>query len=77
MSKVIESEEDPLDREITNFEGAVRGKYAVHTDRESIVVIIDPDLTKVFPNQQAVNDALRFLLETGEYPALTNDRSAK
>ena len=40
----------------------VRGKYAARMAKESNVVVIDPALTKAFPNSEAVNNALRGLL---------------
>lgn len=40
----------------------VRGKYAARYAKSTNVVVIDPSLTRVFPNSEAVNDALRSLL---------------
>jgi hypothetical protein len=40
----------------------VRGKYAARYAKASNVVVIDPALTKAFPNSEAVNEALRGLL---------------
>lgn len=40
----------------------VRGKYAVRYAKATNVVVIDPMLTKAFPNSEAVNEALRGLL---------------
>ena len=37
----------------------VRGKYARRYREGSNVVVIEPDLSKAFPNADAVNDALR------------------
>jgi hypothetical protein len=42
----------------------VRGKYAQRMRESSNVVVIEPDLTKAFPNAKAVNAALRRLLRT-------------
>ena len=39
-----------------------RGTYAARYARSTNVVVIDPSLTRVFPNGEAVNDALRSLL---------------
>ena len=39
-----------------------RGKYAASYAKATNVVVIDPALTKAFPNNEAVNDALRGLL---------------
>ena len=40
----------------------VRGKYAARYAKATNIVVIDPALTKVFPNSEAVNEALRGLL---------------
>lgn len=40
----------------------VRGKYAARYAKVTNVVVIDPELTKAFPNGEAVNEALRALL---------------
>lgn len=40
----------------------VRGKYAARYAKATNIVVIDPTLAKVFPNSEAVNDALRSLL---------------
>lgn len=40
----------------------VRGKYAARYAKATNVVVIDDELTKAFPNAEAVNDALRSLL---------------
>ena len=41
----------------------VREKYAQRMASESNVVVLDPIVSKAFPNEQAVNTALRGLLE--------------
>lgn len=40
----------------------IRGKYAARYAKATNVVVIDPALTKAFPNSEAVNEALRGLL---------------
>jgi hypothetical protein len=40
----------------------VRGKYAAAYAKATNVVVIDPALTKAFPNSEAVNDTLRGFL---------------
>lgn len=44
-----------------DFSNAVRGKYYERFKASSNVVVIDPDVSKVFPNAAAVNQALRVL----------------
>ena len=46
-----------------DFGVMVRGKYAARVRESSKVVVLDPDVAKAFPNGQAVNDALRGLIE--------------
>ena len=40
-----------------------RGKYARRLDASSNVVVLDPQVAEAFPNDEAVNNALRGLLE--------------
>ena len=40
----------------------VRGKYFERYQNSTNVVVIDPELSKTFPNTKAVNEALRLLL---------------
>jgi hypothetical protein len=40
----------------------IRGKYATRYAKATNVVVIDEELTKAFPNTEAVNEALRSLL---------------
>lgn len=47
----------------------VRGKYAQSYREGSNVVVIDPDLSKAFPNADAVNQALREVLAKRESEA--------
>jgi hypothetical protein len=40
-----------------------RGKYAARVKESSNIVVLAPDIAKAFPNAEAVNQALRGLLE--------------
>ena len=42
-----------------DFSGGVRGKYAARMAEGTNVVLIAPDLAKLFPTSEAVNKALR------------------
>jgi len=44
-----------------DFSNAVRGKYYERFKASSNVVVLDPDVSKAFPNAAAVNQALRVL----------------
>ncbi|MCI5122596.1 MAG: hypothetical protein D3908_15685 [Candidatus Electrothrix sp. AUS4] len=47
----------------SDFGTIVRGKYADRIKEESNVVLLEPDIAQAFPNDEAVNNALRSLLE--------------
>lgn len=44
--------------------GLVRGKYARRIRESTNVIVLDPQVAKFFPNDRAVNKALRKLLAT-------------
>ena len=46
----------------SDFKRLVRGKYARKIRASTNVVVLDPQVAKVFPNDQSVNDALRNLI---------------
>jgi len=46
-------------RDHYDFTGGVRGKYARRYAEGTNVVVLDPDVARLFPNRQAVNDTLR------------------
>jgi len=50
-------------RQEYDFSGGVRGKYAASFRKGSKVVVLDPDVAKVFSDSAAVNNALRALVE--------------
>lgn len=50
-------------REEYDFSKGKRGKYAKAYREGTNVVLLDPELRKSFPNDKAVNDALRELLK--------------
>jgi hypothetical protein len=45
-----------------NFSGGVRGKYASRYAEATNIVVLSPDVAKVFRDSEAVNEALRTLL---------------
>jgi hypothetical protein len=52
-----------------DFGPMVRGKYAARMRESSNIVVLDPDVAEAFPNAQAVNQALRGLLELAKTSA--------
>jgi len=61
----VSEPEYPIDEDTMrpeyDFSGAVRGKTAARYAEGSNVVLIDPDVLDVFPDANAVNEALRAL----------------
>ena len=53
-----------------DFSNAVRGVTAVRYAEAANVILVDPDLARVFPNAKAVNDALRTLARIRRRPAV-------
>lgn len=60
-----------------DFGKMVRGKYSKRYKDASNVVVIEAEVQKAFPNSQAVNDALRGLLELAQATGLTSRSSRK
>lgn len=54
-----------------DFGEMVRGKYAKRCKEASNVVVLTPEIAKAFPNAQAVNDALRGLMDLARNTGLT------
>jgi hypothetical protein len=48
-------------RDEYDFSGGVRGKYVDRFAEGSNVVVLDPDVARVFTDSQSVNEALRAL----------------
>lgn len=47
----------------TLLKGGVRGKYAKKYREGTNLVLLEPDVARAFPNEKAVNDALRLVIE--------------
>lgn len=45
------------------LKGGVRGKYADRLRRDVNLVLLDPDVARAFPTDQAVNEALRLAMQ--------------
>ncbi len=50
-----------------NFTGGVRGKYAKRYAKGSNVVVLDPDVAKIFSSSESVNHSLRNLAKALAY----------
>jgi hypothetical protein len=49
--------------------GGVRGKYAERYSQGTNLVRLDPDVAEAFPDEEAVNGALRLVLQLTKIPA--------
>lgn len=63
MKKEQNSKDDSDMLDEYDFGGGVRGKYAERFAHGSNVVVLDPDVAKVFSDSESVNQALRALAE--------------
>ena len=61
--------------DFSELKGGVRGKYFKQAKVGTNLVLIDPDLAKVFPDGESVNRALRLLLEAASDATEASRRS--
>ena len=61
----------------SDFGKIVRGKYADRIRAESNVIVLDPKVAKVFPNDEAVNTALRGIMKVAQTSARIAARAPK
>ena len=61
----------------SDFGTLVRGKYAQRVIAATNVVVLDPQVAKAFPNDRAVNKALRGLLRDRKSSARPPTRSTR
>jgi len=69
MKKVNKIEKDELRAEYkrSDFPGAlVRGKYAKRMSESSNIIVLKPEVSEVFPNEEAVNTALLSLIKLAQ-----------
>jgi hypothetical protein len=56
--------------------GLVRGKYAKHMKASSNIIVLRPEVARVFPNEEAVNNALLSLIDLAKKTTGPTKRSA-
>jgi hypothetical protein len=66
--KIKTEEEDELrpEYDLSKLKGGVRGKYAQRYKEGTNLVLLEPDVAEVFPDDESVNRALRLLMEISE-----------
>ena len=63
MKKAVKPSSDPEMLAEYDFRSGVRGKYAARFAAGTNVVVLAPDVAEVFPDSDAVNEALRALMK--------------
>jgi len=52
--------------DFSKMKGGVRGKYIERYKAGTNIVLLDPDVAQVFPTSDAVNEALRLLMQIAQ-----------
>jgi hypothetical protein len=60
----------------TLLKEGVRGKYAKRREEGTYLVLLSPDVAKDFPNDEAVNEALRLVIQLKKIPGGGKRRAA-
>ncbi len=61
----------------SDFTTLVRGKYAARVSKATNIVVLEPQIAEAFPNDRAVNEALRGLLPPKQKTARPTVRSTR
>ena len=69
MKNADDNSHDEEMRQEYDFSKGLRGKYAKKFTEGSNVVVLDPDVARVFSDAKSVNDALRSLAKIAERQA--------
>jgi hypothetical protein len=65
MKKASRLEDDMrAEYDFSAMRGGVRGKYVERLKQESNIVVLEPEVAQAFPTGEAVNAALRGMLDT-------------
>ncbi len=60
-----------------DFGRGVRGKYFKSLQKGTNLVLLNPDVARAFPSSEAVNDALRSLIDISQRTISATKRSKK
>lgn len=66
MSQANKTASDKQMRAEYDIRGGVRGKYYERYRRGTNVVVLEPDVAAIFPDAEAVNRALRLLIQLAQ-----------
>lgn len=73
LAQPIEDDLRP-EYDLSKLKGGVRGKYYKRAIAGTNLVLIEPDLAEVFPDNNSVNSALRLLLNAANAAAARSRR---
>ena len=59
------------------LKGGARGKYVAPYRAGTNLVLLDPDVAKAFPDEAAVNEALRLVIRLGEIQRVKKHAAAR
>ena len=59
------------------FEGGARGKYVDRYREGTNLVLLAPDVATVFPDERAVDEALRLVMKLARIPRAQGRRAAE
>ena len=68
MRKKVAADELRPAYDLAKLKGGVRGKYAARYRAGTNLVLLSPDVAEYFPDDQAVNAALRTLIRVAKVP---------
>nr|VFJ58305.1 MAG: hypothetical protein BECKFW1821B_GA0114236_104025 [Candidatus Kentron sp. FW]VFJ62610.1 MAG: hypothetical protein BECKFW1821A_GA0114235_11325 [Candidatus Kentron sp. FW] len=54
--------------DLSQMQVVAKGRYALHRRAGKNVVLLDPEMTKFFPSDASVNEALRLVMRATEIP---------
>lgn len=63
--------------DFSRMKGGVRGKYVKRFRQGTNLVLLEPEVAEAFPNENAVNEALRGVLNTARAVRLTGGLADK
>ncbi len=75
LKRSKEAEDELLPEYRFDYRKAQPNRFAGRVDKDTVIVVLDPDVSKVFSTQQAVNNALRALITA--MPTLPQRRTAR
>lgn len=73
--KKVKSDELRAEYRREDLGQGIRGKYFESYQRGTNLVLLSPDVAKVFPTEEAVNEALRYLIHLAQKSVNLTTRS--